>query len=150
VTISTLLHFPKLTARQQRAIPALLTHPPTRAAAAQAGIHEMTLIKWMRQPDFDAAYREARYVVMEEAFAVLQKACTQAAQTMMDLMKDTTLPAFVLEGGTGGPGHGPQESHRRRTGGPHCGARDGGCCWGRARHGVSGEASSWQMLRSGQ
>lgn len=85
----------KLPRRQQQAIPALLHTPTIRDAAKLAGVHEITLFKWMNQPGFQVAYRDARYLAMEEAFATLQKHCIEAAKTIIDVMHDKHANPYV-------------------------------------------------------
>jgi hypothetical protein len=90
-----MLKITELPKRQQAAIPALLQHKTIRAAAAQVGVREQTLLCWLRDATFQAVYREARYLVMDEAFQVLQKACTEAAETLVALMQDHNAAASV-------------------------------------------------------
>lgn len=87
--MATLVYIYRLNSRQQKAIPALLAHPTTKGAATSLGINEMTLIRWLKQPDFEAAYREARYVMMDESFSMLQKASIEAVSTVMEIMRDS-------------------------------------------------------------
>jgi hypothetical protein len=72
----------KLSRKQEQAIAALLSESTVEKAAAKAGVGYRTLKLWLTQPDFMAAYRAARRVVMEEAIVVLQKLCTSAALTL--------------------------------------------------------------------
>ena len=51
---------PGLTARQEGAIAALLVQPTIEKAAQAAGVGERTLFRWLKEPAFAAAYREAR------------------------------------------------------------------------------------------
>jgi hypothetical protein len=91
----SLVHIYKLSVRQQKAIPALVTHATIKGAAAELGLNQVTLIRWLTQPAFAAAYREARHVVMAEAFAVLQKASAKAVETIISVMEDPEANAFV-------------------------------------------------------
>ena len=85
----------KLPRRQQQAIPILLRTHTARAAAKEIGVHEMTLFKWMREPDFQAAYRDGRYPIMEESFTILQKTCTDAVQTVVEIMNNEDNNPYV-------------------------------------------------------
>ena len=71
-------HSGKLPRRQEQALAALLVAPTIRAAADQAGLGEATLRRWLRDPDFAAAYREARYRVVEAAHVSLVSAVEEA------------------------------------------------------------------------
>ena len=75
-------HGEKLERRQEQAIAALLAHPTIPAAATACGVGEATLWRWLQQPDFRAAYREARRQVVEVAIAGLQQATGEAAEAL--------------------------------------------------------------------
>jgi transposase-like protein len=49
--------------KKEEAIAALLTQRNLDEAAKSFGIAPNTLLKWMKQPEFEAAYREARRVL---------------------------------------------------------------------------------------
>jgi transposase-like protein len=91
----TLQAFARLPRRQQAGVTALLSTQTVRDAAGALGINEATLYRWLTMPAFQAGYREARYVVMDAALAELQKACTKAAQTLVDLLEDAQGPTVV-------------------------------------------------------
>jgi transposase-like protein len=46
--------------KKEEAIAALLTHRNIEEAAKAAGIGPNTLLRWLKVPEFQAAYREAR------------------------------------------------------------------------------------------
>jgi hypothetical protein len=75
-----------LTRKQETAIAALLSEPTVSAAAAKAGVSEVTLWRWQKQPDFLAAYRLARREAMEKATAFLQHSSWAAATTLVRLL----------------------------------------------------------------
>jgi integrase len=58
-------HGAKYARKQEEAIAALLTQRNIDEAAKAIGVSPNTLLKWMKQPDFDAAYQTAR--LAEEA-----------------------------------------------------------------------------------
>ena len=87
--------FERLPRRQQTGVLALLSTPTVRAAAHEAQVGEATLRRWLGQAPFIAAYREARYQVMAEAFAQLQKACTRAVTTLLEVMEGEHTPEAV-------------------------------------------------------
>lgn len=78
----------ELTRNQQRAIPALLTEPTITAAAEQVGVTARTLHKWLLQPDFIAAYKEAKREAMGAAIGRLQMASDKAVKTLEEVMQD--------------------------------------------------------------
>jgi hypothetical protein len=49
-------------------------------------------LKWMKQPEFDAAYREARGVAFRQAVARLQQASGAAVSTLLKIMVDQSAP----------------------------------------------------------
>jgi len=79
-------HGEKLTRKQDQAIGALLTEQTIAAAADQVGVSEPTLRRWLKLPDFLAAYREARREVMEKAMAQMQQASWAASTTLIKLL----------------------------------------------------------------
>ena len=79
-------HGEKLTRKQEQAIGALLSEQTLGAASEQAGVSEATLRRWLKLPDFLAAYREARRQVMEKAIAQLQQSSWAASTTLIRLL----------------------------------------------------------------
>jgi hypothetical protein len=55
-------------------------------AAEKAGVSEVTLWRWLKLPEFLAAYRQARREVMEKATAQLQQSAWAAATTLVRLL----------------------------------------------------------------
>jgi hypothetical protein len=76
-------HGQKLTGKQEALIAALLTEPTHAAAATKAGVSEATLHRWLRLPEFQAAYRQARRELVEGAVARIQAATGQAVDTLL-------------------------------------------------------------------
>jgi hypothetical protein len=76
-------HGQKLTRKQEALIAALLTEPTHAAAAAKAEVSEATLHRWLRLPDFRAAWRAARREVVEGAIGRMQGATGQAVDTLV-------------------------------------------------------------------
>ena len=81
-------HGSKFNRKMEQAIAALLAHRTVEEAARAAGIGHNTLIRWMKLPVFNAAYREARRAGVSQAIARVQLACMPAATTIMKLMAD--------------------------------------------------------------
>jgi hypothetical protein len=73
-------HGDKLGRRQELAIAALLLEPTVEAAAKAARVAYSTLKSWLRQPSFQAAYREARREVLGRAVARLLSASGKAVE----------------------------------------------------------------------
>jgi hypothetical protein len=78
----------KLGDKQEALIAALLTEPTHAAAAKKAGVSEATAQRWLRRPDFQAAYRRARRRLVEGAVGRIQAATGQAVDTLLAVAKD--------------------------------------------------------------
>ena len=81
--------------KKEEAIAALLTQRNIEEAAKAAGIGANTLLRWMKVPEFRAAYREARRAAYSQAVAKLQQGTTAAATTLLKVMLDQGTPASV-------------------------------------------------------
>jgi hypothetical protein len=79
----------------EQAVAALLTQPNIDAAARSVGISSATLLRWMKVPEFQTAYREARRAAYGQAIARLQQAMPLAVQTMLKVLVDPATPASV-------------------------------------------------------
>ena len=77
---------------RDKAIEALLTFPTLAAAAKYAGVGEYTLRRWLREPAFDAAYRQARQESLRLAIGRLSQVATCAVSTLVRVMADKTSP----------------------------------------------------------
>ncbi len=88
-------HGAKFGRKKQEAIAALLTHRTTEDAARAVGIGISTLLRWMNEPEFRAAYLQARREAVRQAIARLQQATGAAGATILKLMTDPTVPAAV-------------------------------------------------------
>ena len=86
-------HGTKFSRKKDQAIAALLTQPSVAEAARVAGIGPQTLGRWMKVPEFDAAYRAAKRAVFGQAIARLQQASGTAVTTLLKVMFDGDLPA---------------------------------------------------------
>jgi transposase-like protein len=78
--------------KKEEAIAALLTQRNLDEAAKSIGIAPNTLLKWMKQPEFEAAYREARRAAFRQSIARLQQASGAAVSTLLKIMVDTSAP----------------------------------------------------------
>jgi hypothetical protein len=81
--------------KQEEAIAALLTQRNVEEAARAAGIGTRTLLRWLKLPEFQAAYRQARREAFGQAVARLQQGASAAATTLLKTMIDPATPASV-------------------------------------------------------
>ena len=79
--------------KKEEAIAALLTQRNIEEAAKAIGIAANTLLRWMKEPEFNRAYREARRQAFGQSIARLQQATSAAAATLMKIMVDQNAPA---------------------------------------------------------
>lgn len=86
-------HGSKFGRKKEEAIAALLTQRNVEEAAKAAGIGTNTLWRWMRLPEFQAAYRKARRDAFSQSVARLQQASTAAVSTLLKIMVDQNAPA---------------------------------------------------------
>jgi transposase-like protein len=86
-------HGTKFGRKREAAIVALLSQRNIEEAAKSIGVVPNTLMRWMREPDFDAAYREARRLAFGQSISRLQQASTAAVTTVLKLMVDQNVPA---------------------------------------------------------
>jgi hypothetical protein len=88
-------HGAKFERKQEEAIAALLTQRNIEEAAKTAGIAPNTLLNWMKVPEFQNSYREARRAAFGQAIARLQQGTSAAATTLLKTMIDPSTPASV-------------------------------------------------------
>jgi transposase-like protein len=86
-------HGAKFDQKMEQAIAALLSHRNVETAAREVGISANTLLRWMKQPEFEEALREARRRVADRAIGRLQDAADAAATTVLKIMLDSNIPA---------------------------------------------------------
>jgi len=77
-----------LTSKQKKGLAALLTRPTITAAAAQAGVTEKTLYRWLGQPAFSAELKAKQVGIIDAAAGGLVAGLTQALDTLAELMTD--------------------------------------------------------------
>jgi|SRR6266545_991893 len=85
-----------LTARQHKALAALISEPSIRKAAEASGVPERTLYAWLKDPAFDAEYRLMRREAAQQAIALVQKYSGSAAATLVQLMSSSHPAAIRL------------------------------------------------------
>jgi transposase-like protein len=88
-------HGAKFGRKMEEAVAALLSQRNVEEAAHTVGIAPRTLLRWMKEPEFQAAYREARRNAYSQAVAKLQQGATAAATTLLKVMLDQSTPASV-------------------------------------------------------
>lgn len=86
-------HGSKYSRKMEEAIAALLTQRNVEEAARVAGIGTQTLIRWLKLPEFQSAYREARRAASSQSYARLQQASSAAVSTLLKIMVDANAPA---------------------------------------------------------
>src|SRR5277367_1347300 len=82
----------KLGRKKEAAIVELLSQRNVEEAARAAGVGGRTLYRWLKEPDFDAAYRAARRAAFSQSAARLQQMCSAAVTTLGKIMVDPNSP----------------------------------------------------------
>ena len=88
-------HGSKFGRKKEEAIAALLTQRNLEDAAKATGVAHATLLRWIQEPEFDRAYREARRAAFGQSIARLQQASSAAVTTVLKMMVDANVPASV-------------------------------------------------------
>ncbi len=90
---------PKLTERQRKAIPAIVSSPTYTQGCRKAKINKGTLYKWLKIPEFKAELDRQRDEVASEAFGVLTQSLTKAVETLVGLLdnKDDRLKRLTAK-----------------------------------------------------
>jgi hypothetical protein len=86
-------HGSKFGRKKEEAITALLTQRNVEEAARAANIGTRTLVRWLKIPEFQAAYLEARRAAVSQSNARLQQASSAAVSTLLKIMVDANSPA---------------------------------------------------------
>jgi hypothetical protein len=86
-------HGNKFTRKQEAAIAALLSHRSIEQSAHAINVAPNTLLRWLKEPDFKRAYREARLASFGQAVARMQQASGAAVSSVLRIMVDTNAPA---------------------------------------------------------
>jgi AcrR family transcriptional regulator len=87
-----------LTAKQERAVLALLEHSTMEEAAKAVGVGKTTLWRWLQDKDFHAAYMKARRESVKQSIARLQKYTSEAADTLHEVMTNKSANDFARVG----------------------------------------------------
>ncbi len=76
------------TRKREEAIAALIAHSTIAQAAKSCHVAESTLLRWLSEPEFSEAYRQARRQCVENAIGHLQQASGAAVETLLEVMKN--------------------------------------------------------------
>ncbi len=76
----------KLTDRQIKAIPHIVSSPTYGEGCKKARINRTTLYKWLKIPEFKAELDRQRDEVAAEAFGILSQSLTKAVETLAGLL----------------------------------------------------------------
>jgi hypothetical protein len=88
-------HGAKFGRKKEEAIVALLTHRNVEDAARAVGVGATTLLRWLKLPEFQKAFRQARRLAYGQGLARLQQASGAAVTTLLKLLMDTNVPPAV-------------------------------------------------------
>ena len=82
----------KLGAKREAAILALLSTRSVEEAARSIGVNPRTLYRWMKEPEFDAAYRAGKRAAYGQSIARLHHLSSAAVSTLGKVMLDPATP----------------------------------------------------------
>src|ERR1700690_2833559 len=88
-------HGTKFGRKKEAAVAALLTERNIEEAAKAVGVAPNTLLNWMKDREFTAAYRKARAAVVGQAIARLQQTTGAAVTTLQKLMVGASTPPAI-------------------------------------------------------
>ena len=86
---------PKISRKQEEAIIALMAQRGVDEAARTVKVSPRTLYRWLKEPAFDQAFREARRATFSQCVARLQQAAPAAVTTLLKTLVDPAAPASV-------------------------------------------------------
>jgi DNA-binding MurR/RpiR family transcriptional regulator len=79
--------------KHDKFLAALLSAPTIQAAAKLAGISEATALRYLKEPEFAGAYRDARREMVALAITGLQRASGDAVGVLLAVANDPDAPA---------------------------------------------------------
>lgn len=85
-------HGSKFGRKKDEAIVAILTQRSVDDAARSVGISTPTLLRWMKIPEFQDAYRAAKREAFAQSVGRLQQASAAAVSTLLKIMIDPMAP----------------------------------------------------------
>ena len=89
----------KLTDRQLKVIPIIVTSPTYSEGCKKAKLNRTTFYEWMKKPEFKAELDRQRDEIAAEAFGVLSQGLTKAVEALVDLLdnKDDRLKRLAAK-----------------------------------------------------
>jgi hypothetical protein len=85
-------HGAKFDRKKEDAIVALLTNRNIEDAARAAGVGTTTLMRWLKLPEFQKAYRDAKKEAFAQSIARLHYLSSAAVSTLGKIMLDAKTP----------------------------------------------------------
>jgi len=85
-------HGAKFGRKKEDAVIALLTHRTIEEAARAVNVSTKTLLRWQKEPEFDAAYRAAKRAAFGQSIARLHHLSSAAVTTLGKVMLDQATP----------------------------------------------------------
>ena len=85
-------HGAKFGRKKEDAIVALLTTRTVEEAARSVGVSTKTLLRWMKEPEFDTAYRAAKRAAFGQSIARLHHLSSAAVTTLGKVMLEPGTP----------------------------------------------------------
>ncbi len=83
----------QLTPKQRKAVDALLTTGDVAAAAQEVRVSKATLYRWLKDPLFNQAVRQAEARALDDLSRLLVRLGRTAVATLAKAMNDPTIPA---------------------------------------------------------
>jgi transposase-like protein len=85
-------HGSKFGRKKEEAIAALLSQRTVEDAARSINVSPTTLLRWMKEPEFEAAYREAKRAAYGQSIARMHHLTSAAVSTLGKVMLDPGTP----------------------------------------------------------
>lgn len=85
-------HGEKRSRKEDLALAALISEPTLGEAAKKVGISEVTLWRWLQDPEFQDKYRTARRQAVSQSITQLQKISSEAVETLREVMNNKETP----------------------------------------------------------
>jgi len=85
-------HGAKFGRKKEEAIVALLTTRTTEEAARAVNVTAKTILRWQKEPEFDAAFRVAKRAAFGQSIARLHYLSSAAVSTLGKVMLDSATP----------------------------------------------------------
>jgi hypothetical protein len=88
-------HGAKFAQKMELAIAALLSHKSVEDAARAVDLSTNTLLRWMKEPEFQKKYQEACRLVFSQSLGRLQETSGAAVTTVLKIMVDPNAPPGI-------------------------------------------------------